>query len=156
MKYTTVNEFEHFDFQDTYVKDIELGSDYFRLWLDNAKILPENSKNRDIRRMRANGLSLTIHGMRILSFVREGVKIYNADGVPMGSRPDEPLAQEAYMEILPLFLEGSVPEFAREQEGDKTVYHFAVDASDESTYAVALAGESDTEEWDKFLNMDSV
>ena len=67
MKYMTENEFEHFDFTETYVKDIEQGNDYFHIWLDNVKILPENSCNRDIRKMRTNNLMLTIRDMTICS-----------------------------------------------------------------------------------------
>ena len=155
MKYRTENEFEQFGFDETFVKDVEVGPDYFRIWLDNVKILPDNSCNRDIRTMRTNGLQLTITDMKIVSFIREGVKIYNADGVPMGSREDEVVAEEDYMDIFALFLEGQAYCITKE-EGEKCVYTFVVDAKDEATYEVKIAGSGEAEEWDRFMSLDAM
>ena len=150
MKYHTENEFEHFDFSECYVKDIEWGNDYFHIWLDQVRILPENSCNRDIRVMRTNNLQFTIHEAKIVSFVREGVKIYNADGVPMGERDDETVSEDEYMEILPLFLEGMCYSVGK----DKHRYTFILDAMDESTYELVIEGTGETEGWDRFMNLE--
>lgn len=150
MKYRTENEFEHFDFAECYVKDIEWGNDYFHIWLDQVRILPENSCNRDIRVMRTNNLQFTIHEAKIVSFIREGVKIYNADGVPMGERDDEVVSEDEYMEILPLFLEGMCYSIGK----DKSRYTFILDAMDESTYELVIEGTGETEGWDRFLNLE--
>lgn len=155
MKYMTENEFEHFDFTETYVKDIEQGNDYFHIWLDNVKILPENSCNRDIRKMRTNNLMLTIRDMTICSLIREAVKVYDADGKPMSNQPEEKIAPKEYGDILPLFLEGCALEITKEQQGERALYTFAVDASDESTYDLSIEGSADCEQWDKFFNLDA-
>ncbi len=155
MKYTTENEFENFDFHETYVKDIEPGNGYFNIWLDNVKILPENSKNRDIRMMRTNNLLLAIHDVGRISLIREGVKIYNADGKPAGERPDEVISEEKYMETWPLFLEGCV--YSVEKEiGEINTYTFIVDTKEGDTYEIKITGKGEKEKWDKFLNMDSM
>lgn len=155
MKYTTENEFENFDFHETYIKDIEPGNGYFHIWLDNVKILPENSCNRDIRTMRTNGLMLTIQNADIVSMVHEGVKIYDADGNPKGERPDELIASEKYMEVWPLFLEGCV--YSLEKENNETaLYTLIVDTGEGETYEIKITGSGEKESWDKFLNMDSM
>lgn len=155
MKYTTENEFENFDFHETYIKDLEPGNGYFHIWLDNVKILPENSCNRDIRTMRTNGLMLAIQNADIVSMVHEGVKIYDADGNPKGERPDELVVPEKYTEIWPLFLEGYV--YSMEKEKNETVlYTLIVDTSEGETYEIKIAGSGEKESWDKFLNMDSI
>ena len=51
MKYTTTNEFEHFDFLEVHVNDIMFANGVFKIGLDDVKILLENSCNRDIRKM---------------------------------------------------------------------------------------------------------
>ena len=56
MKYSTGNEWEHFGFAEAYISDIQKINGYFVMTLDNVTIEPENSQNRDIRLMRANGL----------------------------------------------------------------------------------------------------
>ena len=80
MSYKTVNEFEHFNFKESYIASLELSLSNFHAYLDHVTILPENSKNRDIREMRTNGLCLTIKDATITNFVEEGYKVYDADG----------------------------------------------------------------------------
>lgn len=53
---------------------------FFHMTLSNVTILPENSCNRDIREMRANDLVLKIEEPVIRSLVREGYKVYDANG----------------------------------------------------------------------------
>lgn len=155
MKYTTENEFENFDFHETYIKDLEPGNNYFHIWLDNVKILPENSKNRDIRMMRANNLMFSIQEASILSIIHEGVKIYDADGNSKGERPDEPVVPEKYTEIWPLFLEGCIYSMEKEKN-EAGLYTLIVDTSEGETYEIKIAGSGEKESWDKFLNMDSM
>lgn len=155
MKYETDNEFENFDFSETYVKDIEPGNGYFHIWLDNVKILPENSCNRDIRMMRTNNLMFVIHDMKMVSIIHEGVKIYDADGKPAGERPDEVIAEEKHMEVWPLFLEGCVYSLTKEK-GETNMYTFIVDTTEGETYEIKMKGSGEKEKWDRFLNMESI
>ena len=53
-KYSTINEVNHFEFGEAVVGDIQLTERMFHLVLDNVKICPANSCNRDIRMMRTN------------------------------------------------------------------------------------------------------
>ena len=48
-KYSTINEVNHFEFGEAVVGDIQLTERMFHLVLDNVKICPENSCNRDIQ-----------------------------------------------------------------------------------------------------------
>ena len=60
MKYITKNEFAHFNFSDAYIEEVRLMPGLLHFYLDNVTILPENSCNRDIREMRANGFVLKL------------------------------------------------------------------------------------------------
>ena len=60
-KYSTINEVNHFEFGEAVVGDIQLTERMFHLVLDNVKICPENSCNRDIRMMRTNELLFKIY-----------------------------------------------------------------------------------------------
>lgn len=152
MKYTIENEFETFDFHESYVKDIEPGNGYFHIWLDNVKILPENSCNRDIRTMRTNNLLLAVHDMKMVSMIHEGVKIYDADGKLAGERPDEIIKEEKYIELWPLFLEGCVYSISKENSG-RSLYTFIVDTKEDETYEIKMTGSGEQEAWDRFLSL---
>ena len=80
MKYKTTNDLAGFDFTEAYIGEIRAMSDTFTIGLDNVKILPENTKNRDIRKMRTNELVLKIRDAKIVDFVEEGYKVYDANG----------------------------------------------------------------------------
>lgn len=147
MNYTTQDELNHFDFAESYIGDIEMVNGIFRMYLDNVTILPENSCNRDIRTMRANGFVLKIANGRITSLVEEGYKTYDANGKPIASCEDRIVESEEYPEMVKLLEEGMI--FSLEKNDG--AYVFAIDAANERTYTMVVAGEHDTEEWDRFL-----
>lgn len=148
MKYRTVNELEHFEFAEAYIAEVRFMTGLFVMELDQVKILPENSCNRDIRTMRANGLTLTIGGAEILSFVEEGYKVYDADGKLREQKDDIVLPAEEYAAGFRR-LEGCALYSAEKKDG---IYTFSVDTEDH-TFLLVVKGEQDTEEWDRFLNL---
>ena len=147
MNYTTKDELNHFDFAESYIGDIEMVNGIFHMYLDNVTILPENSCNRDIRTMRANGFVLKIANGRIASLVEEGYKTYDANGKPMASCEDRIVEPEEYPEMVKSLAEGMI--FSMEKKDGS--YEFAIDAANERTYTMVVVGDHDTEEWDRFL-----
>ncbi|MCI5621018.1 MAG: subtilin biosynthesis sensor protein SpaK [Lachnospiraceae bacterium] len=147
MNYTTQDELNHFDFAESYIGGIETVNGIFHMYLDNVTILPENSCNRDIRTMRANGFVLKISNGRIASLVEEGYKTYDANGKPIASCADRIVEPEDYPEMVKSMAEGMI--FSLEKK--EGAYEFAIDAVNERTYTMVVAGEHDTEEWDRFL-----
>lgn len=53
-RFQTKDELEHFDFEDAVLEEVECACGRVKVMIDNVKILPDNSMNRDIRTMRAN------------------------------------------------------------------------------------------------------
>lgn len=70
-KYSTINEVNHFEFGEAVVGDIQLTERMFHLVLDNVKICPENSCNRDIRMMRTNELYLRFQMQKSFRLLRK-------------------------------------------------------------------------------------
>lgn len=151
MKYVTINEWEHFGFLEAYISDIQKIGDCFQMVLDNVKIAPENSKNRDIRQMRANALCLRIQDAELLSLTEEGYKVYNANGQLMDQFADREVPLECCNDRLRSFTDGECCLYSLEKTGD--VYTFLIDASDGHTYILRVKGTRDTEEWDRFLQL---
>ena len=73
-KYNSINELNHFDFAEASVGDIQMADNMFHMVVDNVKILPENSFNRDIRVMRTNEMLFKIEGAEVISVVEEGYR----------------------------------------------------------------------------------
>lgn len=148
MKYTTTNELEHFSFAESYIADIQKRNGWFQLTLDNVTIMPENSCNRDIRQMRANGLELRLQDGAVESLIREGYKVYNADGKLTDEYPDTTVEADRYNDVLKSFAEGCIYSLTRQDNS----YEFVIDSVDERTYVLRVAAVSDVEAWDRFLN----
>ena len=148
MAYHTENETEHFDFEDAVISEIRQGLSTLHLFPDNVKILPENSTNRDIRTMRANGLDLAISGAKITAFVEEGYTVFDADGKLLREVPDREIPetewQQAFSDLQAAALDG----LAREG----STYRIAIRTEDH-TARLEVTGDGDTEEWDRYLNL---
>ena len=150
MKYTTRNEFCNFEFSEVNIDDVKIQNGVFQMILDDVKILPENSTNRDIRKMRANGLVLTIEDAQINSFVEEGYKTYDADGNLLREDPDIELDEQQYRDIYEFFIDSYAYLIAQNEDE----YTFVIDGTNERTYTIIVQGSGDVEEWDKFLQIE--
>ena len=150
MKYITKNEFEHFEFSEIHVNEIQYANGSFKICLDDVKITPENSCNRDIRKMRANGLVFTVTEATITSFVEEGYTIYDADGNLKEQEQDVPVGEKDYQDTFAFFEDA----YGYSIEKNEDEYTFVIDGNNERTYCVVVKGSGDVEEWDKFLNLE--
>lgn len=148
MKYQTTDELGHFSFEDAYIGDVQIATGFFHIVLDNVTILPENSCNRDIREMRANGLLLKIEDSAITSLVQEGYKVYDANGKLLETCEDVTVEDKDYTTVIKTFVDGVV--YSLEKK-DGT-YCFVIDGADERTYQLNVSGTHDVEEWERFLN----
>ncbi len=147
MKYKTTDEWQNFSFTDAYIEDIQVTNGFFHMELDNVTILPENSCNRDIRKMRTNGLVLKLEDFAITSLVEEGYKVFDANGKPMKAVEDVVIAEEAYFSVIKDLADGVI--YSLEKDGDN--YVFSVDAANERTYVLKMRAAHDVEEWERFL-----
>lgn len=148
MKYQTTDELRHFSFEDAYIGDVQIATGFFHIVLDNVTILPENSCNRDIREMRANGLLLKIEDSAITSLVQEGYKVYDANGKLLETCEDVTVEDKDYTTVIKTFVDGVI--YSLEKK-DGT-YCFVIDGADERTYQLNVSGTHDVEEWERFLN----
>jgi hypothetical protein len=149
MAYQTNNEFDNFEFTETHVDGIQVLDGIFHILLSNVKILPENSCNRDIRKMRCNSLELVIENPVIEEVIREGYKLLDADGGVKETVEDEVVAPGDYVGVWAAFSDAEVYDITRRERE----YSFVVDAADERTYTVRVSGSADTESWERFLEL---
>lgn len=149
MKYKTTNELEHFEFRDACIAELRAANGLFTMLLDNVKILPENSCNRDIRKMRTNGLLLRISEAAVETLVEEGYQVYDADGNILRREADRSVETEQYGDVF-RELEGCVLYAVEKKHG---AYEISIDTEDH-TFFLRVIGETDTEEWERFMNLD--
>lgn len=149
MKYRTTDELGHFNFEEACIAEIRTMGERFLMALDNVKILPENSCNRDIRIMRTNGLELRIEGMKSLTVVEEGYQVYDADGNLLRKEEDRTVLAEEYRETFEELAGCMLYSIEKKDEE----YIFSIDTEDH-TFLIRVTGKEDIEEWDRFLNLE--
>lgn len=150
MSFQTINELKHFDFTEAHVGNVQVTDGIFHLVLDNVKILPENSCNRDIRVMRCNELLLKIGNPRVQKIVEEGYRQYDANGNLMQEVADTLLEPDNYSKVWEVLLDGEL--YSLEQTGKQ--YTFLADGTNERTYMIVVEGTDDSEDWERFLNLE--
>ncbi|WP_075721425.1 subtilin biosynthesis sensor protein SpaK [Roseburia sp. 499] len=149
MKYKTTDEWRNFSFAEAYIGDIQATNGFFHMELDNVTILPENSCNRDIRKMRTNGLVLKLEDFAITSLIEEGYKVFDANGNPMKEVEDVVIAEKDYFSVIKELVEGVIYSLEKEEN----TYVFSIDAVNERTYTLEVKASHDIEEWERFLNL---
>ena len=148
-KYHTINEINHFEFGEAVIGDIQLTDRMFHVVLDNVKIKPENSCNRDIRTMRTNELFLKLDEAEIISLEEEGYSEYDANGNLRHTYEDVTIEPEKYRETEGVLVEGTVYELKFEE----SVYCFVFDGTDDRVYVLKVAASGDEESWNRFLEV---
>ena len=93
-------------------------------------------------------LVLKIEEPVIRSLVREGYKVYDANGILMRTCEDEMVNEAAWNETIRSFADGTL--YALKRDGEN--YIFEIDAPDEEEYVLAVSGTHNTASWDRFLN----
>lgn len=159
MKYRTVDEAHHFNFQ--YADIIKIGMEGERLVLNlgHVTILPDNSCNRDIREMGTDEMVFQIQNAEIVQFVKEGYKVYDADGNLKDAFEDRTLGREEYGQVFGLLEQGAVYDLQRKDLQDtEACYEYDVYLDEDATgrtYRLTVQGKHDIQEWERFMNPDS-
>lgn len=148
MSFFTENEVGNFDFSEAYIAELRFGLGPFYMLLDNVKILEANSRNRDVRTMRTNGLTFRITEPQIVTVTEEGYKLYNANGVLLQEVPDRTVDPQEYAGLCKE-LEGAMI-YKLEKTGN--IYRISIDG-EERGYTLVIKGSGDTEEWERFMNL---
>lgn len=159
MKYRTVDEAHHFNFQDADIIEIGMEGKRLVLNLGHVTILPENTCNRDIREMGTDEMVFQIQNAEIVQFVKEGYKVYDADGNLKESFEDRTLGQEEYGQAFKQLAQGAMYDLQRKSlEDTEGCYEYDIYLDEDATgrtYRLTVRGKHDIQEWDRFMNRES-
>lgn len=150
MKYKTTNELETFDFQESFINDIEYALGKLSFSLDNVTIKASNSHNKDIIDMRTNQLILTFHNVTIEEIIEEGYKLYDADNHLQEIIDDCIINENEYGNVLKDLSNC----YFHSIETFENKYTLNIN-TDFHTFSIKLQCEQASAEWDKFMRKDN-
>ncbi|MCI8410773.1 MAG: hypothetical protein HFJ09_16175 [Lachnospiraceae bacterium] len=154
MKYQTVDSLEDFSFAQAAIFDTEYTSSHIRLQLANVTISSSNEHNRDIMDMRTNDLILTFESPMILSILKEGYKIYDANEQLIEEIPDKIISDDEYTSIIQ-----SLPESFIYSIDILSKEHCVINIdteNDNTSYRIELMFQHSIVQWDRFLKKEFV
>lgn len=148
--YRTVDEFTHFNFKDAEIFEIRREKGHLVWELGYVTILGDNSCNRDIRDMGTHALTLTLHTASDIVVIKEGYKVYDADGNLKETFEDEVIAESEFETAFGELEHSHIYSFEKQD----SEYICSID-TEENTYEIRCKAKSDVAEWERFANKDS-
>lgn len=160
MRYTAVNELEHFNFKDAVIHSfkIEPALETISLELRAVIVTPDNSQNDNATYSYAGDLGMRFTGARLQKAVKEGYKYYDANDILIEEVPDMPLSL-LETDVLLKRVEGAYMwNMTKVEDTQNHTGHFlylmGIDLDDEDNTAYWLQLEFDKVimEWEKYMN----
>lgn len=151
MRFCTENEIDGFMFDEAVFQGAAVVNDHTDIFLDNVRIKPENSCNRDIIIKRANNLILRIAGRR-WKLIEEGYQLFDADMNPVRTVQDRMVADQDIQGDLDL-MAGCPVDGLEKRKNDENVLYILTIHVDDHTWRLEVEGSGDMETWDRFLNV---
>ena len=99
MSFCSVNELHKFSFEDCVVVKAYLTGGQVRFSLEAVRVKPDNSQNKNYTESYADTSELDLKKPSVLSLVKEGWRMYNADGVLEQEVPDETVPADAFSSV---------------------------------------------------------
>ncbi len=148
MRFQSVNELEHFDFSEAVLQKCTREMNRVEITLDNVKILPEHTLNRDIVTKRTNDFLLTFHNVSSWSLVEEGYTLYDADLNPYKKVEDRIVAEKDIAYDLSLMEECYMDSL--EDDNKKCQLTWVVQ---DHTWRLELTYDQSKQEWEHWISL---
>ena len=155
MKFKTVDEIEHFSFEDCQVFEAEVSKEGIRFQVEALIVKPNNSQNTNFTESYVGTTEIRFIGGNIMSAVKDGFKYYYADDVLIKEVPDAELSDAEITKLLKR-IEGAYLYDVKKDSDEYLVALEFVDESDFNTasdsYTLKIKSEKVVIEWDFYMN----
>lgn len=156
MKFQSVNELEHFSFQDAQIKKMEVAEEHIFFELEAVIVKGNNSQNANYTDSYAGTLSMRLLGGKIQKAVKEGYKYFDANDVLVEEVPDTPLSENEIAELIKTSKDYYLFDVVKVEDSQNDTGHFlylfGVDADEETSYWFQIEFDKSILEWEKYMN----
>ena len=150
MAYKSVDELEHFRFDDCQIDTFAVTENGVELMVEALIVKADNSQNTNYTESYAGTTKIRITDGKLIRCVRDGYKYYDANDNLVEEVPDQKLAEDEYEKIFGKFKENYIF-YGGKPEADKKCYQMIVDV-DEDSYIVSFYYDKVIVGWNHFLN----
>lgn len=159
MSFKSVNEIEHFGFDDCVINKFDVSLVGISMLLDALIVKRDNSQNANFTDSYATATTVCFENGKILSGIRDGYRYYDADDRLISEEPDVELSKEE-LAAFPKKSEGAYL-YAIEKNGEEDgsfLYTLCVEFVDEEdstmaeSYQIRIEFGKAVFEWEKYMN----
>lgn len=158
MKFQSVNELEHFSFEDSEIQELQAAPEQLTFTLSGALVKAGNSQNGRYQDMYCGTLVLRLEHVKIARIVKEGFKYYDADGRLLREVPDEDVPEQKAPQVLDRCKKGRIFTAVEDTVESGYAWEFGIDVPREEdeeevdTFWLCLLFESATAMWERYCS----
>ena len=158
MKFQSVNELEHFSFEDSGIQELQVEQGQITFTFDGALVKAKNSQNSRYQDMYCGTLVLQLEQVQIARIVKEGLKYYDAEGRLLREVPDEDVPVTEAEPVLARCAKGKVFTTVEDTVEKGYAWEFGIDVPQEDdeeevdTFWLCLVFESSKAMWEKYCS----
>lgn len=156
MSFTSINELEHFGFQDAQIQRAEYAEGILEFELEAVIVRANNSQNSNYTDSYAGTLFMRLEKAIIQKGVKEGYKYYDANDVLKQEVPDTPLDESEIKNLLKnskdYYLFDMVKVNEEENKTGHYLYLLGIDADEETSYWLQVEFEKSILTWERYMN----
>ncbi|MGN0436613.1 MAG: hypothetical protein ACI4D8_08295 [Wujia sp.] len=159
MSFQSINEIEHFCFDDCVLTGFEVTGSQINLELEALIVRSNNSQNTNFTESYAGTTTVRLIGGRLISGVKDGLKYYNADGKLLSEIPDEKLSQKRLMDLPSEAVGAYLYSMEKDKEENGLFYYtLGIEFVDEldntmsDSYRLMVSFEKAVFSWEHYMN----
>lgn len=161
MGFQSVNEMEHFSYEDCRVKSFQIGKDGIFLEVEALIVKPNNSQNANYTESYADVAQIRLQSGKIVKALQEGYKYYDANDVLINEIPDRNL-EEVELKQFPQKCTGAYLFAVEQRDNVEGFLHYAMgfELAKEDTYGSEVSDSYQLDvvcdkaivNWERYLN----
>ncbi len=158
MKFQCENEMDQISFEDSQICELAVNGDTVEFAFDGARILAGNSQNGRFEDMYCGAICLQLQGAKIERIVKEGFKLYDADGVLQQEVADRDVPVMEQSGVLERCSKGKVFTVVSSPAENKYGYEFGIDVpgledeEETDTFWLCITCQTTVAQWERYCS----
>jgi hypothetical protein len=158
MKFNTVDELQHFSFDDSAINELKTEDGKISFTFQGATVKADNSQNARFQDMFCGEIRLELEDADIVRIVKEGYKYYDANGDLQEQVPNQDVPAPAQKSVLERCAKGVVFTAVEDSVEDGFASEFGIDVPREDdeeevdTYWLCIRFAHARAMWDRYCN----
>lgn len=156
MSFKSVNEIDKFCFDDSQITEFKVDDRGILIELEALIVMPNNSQNTNYTKSYAGTTSVDLENGRVISIVKEGWKVYDANDRLVEDHPDEEVSLSELPSLTKKFKDAFLYRMVPEADGYDINVEITVDDDpqgfESDIYRLHVIFDNAVFRWDRYMS----